>query len=275
MQVTTRDIAILDAVARHRFLDSRQITQSLGGSVQHVLRRLQKLFHAGYLDRPLSQVFYQDKTRPIIYEIGRAGRKLLSDTSDARRVVKKPVGRFYMEHTLLIAAISLLFRKTHGNAKPRITFRDDRPEWPEKWQVGLREGKGTSTARIPICPDMTLAVEGTDKNRLLLFVEADRGTMPIIRRSLGQTSFMRKLLAYEGTWAQRLTKTSHGIERFRVLTVTRTPSRARRLAEACAGLTGGRGLFLFTDIASLQKSSDPFRHEWLSGRGGSDRIFGV
>lgn len=278
MQLTPRDIAILDAVARHRFLDSRQILEIVGSrSVAQINRRLQRLFHNGFLDRPRSQIdYYAHGSRPLIYEIGRAGRKLLSGTDDTRRVVREPVGRFYLQHTLMIAAVHLLFRKHAGSGFPRVSglpHEGASPAWPLKWAVALRDGSGK--ARVPICPDLTLAAESADRKRLLLFVEADRGTMPVSRRSLGQTSFRRKLLAYEGTWAQRLTKPSHGIERFRVLTVTRTAARARRLAEECSGLSGGHGLFLFTDLDSLKTSPDVFAHEWLSGRGGTDRIFGL
>jgi hypothetical protein len=37
------------------------------------------------------------------------------------------------------------------------------------------------------------------------FLEADRGTMPVTRWTLSQTSFFRKLLAYEATWTQKST----------------------------------------------------------------------
>ena len=275
MQLMPRDISVLDAVARHRFLDSRQIMGLVHGSAQNVARRLQKLFLAGYLDRPRAQInYYEAGMRPMVYELGKAGRKVLSDSSETKPIKREPVGRFYMEHTLLVAAVSLAFRRSGAGANGPCVYFDGgkAARWPEKWSVTLRRGNGP--ARVGVCPDLTVAAEDRQGRRLMLFVEADRGTMPITRRSLAQTSFLRKLLAYEATWAQRLTKQSHGIERFRVLTVTRTAARARRLAEACAQLESGRGLFLFTDIASLEKSSDVFGHEWLSGRGGEDRIFG-
>src|SRR5271166_1925834 len=55
-QLTARDVAILHAVARYRFLSSTLIIRLIGGSAQQILRRLQLLFHHGYLDRPTSQV---------------------------------------------------------------------------------------------------------------------------------------------------------------------------------------------------------------------------
>lgn len=280
MRIMPRDAAIIDAVARHRFLHSRQIAGLIGGSLQHVLRRLQKLFLQGYLDRPKAQIdHYRAGMQPMIYELGRAGRKVLAASGGERVTRKDAAGRFYIEHTLLVAAVALTFererRSQSSGLAPRVLPAHEasgESRWPERWTVALRRETKT---RVGVCPDLALAAEDERGKRLLLFIEADRGTMPIVRRSLGQTSFMRKLRAYEATWAQRLTGRSHGIDRFRVLTVTRTAARARRLAEACAQLEGGRGLFLFTDIASLEKSGDVFRHDWLSGRGGEDRIFGV
>ena len=55
-QLTARDVAILHAVARYRFVSSTLIIRLIGGSSQQILRRLQLLFHHGYLDRPTSQV---------------------------------------------------------------------------------------------------------------------------------------------------------------------------------------------------------------------------
>lgn len=279
MAITPRDVAILDAVARHRFLDSRQIVALVEGSPQHIIRRLQKLFLAGYLDRPRAQInYYEAGMRPMVYELGRIGRKLLSDSSEAKPIKRDPVGRFYMEHTLLVAAVSLAFHraeKSRGKKATRAVFAaaaGGKP-WPFKWSVNVRNKVGP--VRVGVCPDLTLAATDEHGKRLLLFIEADRGTMPITRRSLAQTSFLRKLLAYEATWTQRLTKDSHGAERFRVLTVTRSAARAKKLAETCAEIEGGRGLFLFTNIAALEKSGDVFSHEWLSGRGGTDRIFGA
>lgn len=52
----------------------------IGGSTQQILRRLQGLFHAGYLDRPRFQLRYFSETgsRPIVYELGSEGRRLLA-----------------------------------------------------------------------------------------------------------------------------------------------------------------------------------------------------
>ena len=90
--------------------------------------------------------------------------------------------------------------------------------------------------------------------------------MPVVRKGLAQTSFYRKLLAYEATWAQKVHQRHLGIPRFRVLTVTSGASRVASLLEACSRLKRGHGLFLFADQSVLGK--DLFTPVWHSGKTG-------
>src|SRR5690242_3999506 len=75
IQLTKRDGDILRLIYRHRFLRSRHITALLGGSEQQIIRRLQLLFHHGYLERPRAQLTYHDSpgSRPIAYGLGNKG----------------------------------------------------------------------------------------------------------------------------------------------------------------------------------------------------------
>jgi len=49
IELTDRDTRIIRQVNRHRFLRSPQIAMLVGGSAQQTLRRLQLLYHHGYL----------------------------------------------------------------------------------------------------------------------------------------------------------------------------------------------------------------------------------
>src|SRR3989442_921227 len=72
MQLTPRDHEILEEIGLHRFLRSSQVVSLVAGSSQQVLRRLQLLFHHGYLDRPWTQLdyFHRSGSRPLVYGIG-------------------------------------------------------------------------------------------------------------------------------------------------------------------------------------------------------------
>lgn len=55
LHLTERDFLILRQVSVHRFLRSDHIVALLDGSSQHLVRRLGRLYHGGYLERPRQQ----------------------------------------------------------------------------------------------------------------------------------------------------------------------------------------------------------------------------
>jgi hypothetical protein len=72
-----------------------------------------------------------------------------------------------------------------------------------------------------------------------------------------QTSFYRKLLAYEAKWTQKAHQRKLDIYRFTVLTVTTNAMRVTSLLEACSRLKRGHGLFRVADRTVLGKSPSP------------------
>src|ERR1700687_1546928 len=74
MILTPRDLLILRAVHRHRLLRSTHLIALLDASRQTTLRRLQLLFHHGYLDRPAAQLdWYAEGSEPMVYALGHRG----------------------------------------------------------------------------------------------------------------------------------------------------------------------------------------------------------
>lgn len=282
IKLTERDHDIIRLVHRHRFLRSPQITALLGGSSQQLLRRLQSLYHHGYLERPRIQIeyYHQGGSRPIVYGLGNKGETLLAqELGITVRPVSwgernPPIGRVYLEHALLVSdlmvALELACRK---NGRVRLIAGEDLLSSPKanptgttfKWNVKIKDG-----VKLGVIPDRVFALEFPDASgnpqRSYFFLEADRGTMPVTRRSLSQTSFERKLLAYEATWTQNLHRSLFGFHRFRVLTVTTIPGRVKSLVDMCSQLERGRGLFLFADRSVLKK--DLFSAVWQSGKSG-------
>lgn len=122
---------------------------------------------------------------------------------------------------------------------------------------------------LGVAPDRVFGLRFEDEpegsNRAFFFLEADRASMPVARRGLRQTSVARKFLAYAETWRQGLHTAHFGIKRFRVLTVTTAPERARHLLAANERLAGGGSpIFLFADAASLL-GGNPLTYAWLNG----------
>src|ERR1700687_5327722 len=79
IKLTPRDLEILRAVHRHRLLRSTHLIALLDGSPQTTLRRLQLLFHHGYLDRPAAQLdWYAQGSEPMVYALGNRGGAVLA-----------------------------------------------------------------------------------------------------------------------------------------------------------------------------------------------------
>ena len=284
MQLTERDCAIIRLVHRHRFLRSPQIVSLVGDSRQQILRRLQLLYHHGYLERPRAQIdyYHQGGAHHIVHGLGNKGAAILKRKFGIpfhrleRSKKNQSVGRIFLEHALLVAdvmvAIELACRESGHirlvtGEELKLPGKLGARRQPFRWKV-----KVSNRVKIGVIPDRVFAldVQGPDdtSNRLFFFLEADRGTMPITRRDLAQTSFYRKLLAYEATWSQSLHRTFFGFNRFRVLTVTTNPKRVESLVSACSRLKRGHGLFLFADQIVLAKPGSLFSAIWHTGKPG-------
>lgn len=266
-------------VFEHRFLRSSHILSLIPGSRQQLLRRLQLLFQHRYLERPRAQLgwYHKGGSREIVYGLGAKGAELLPRENsfpafDLQEVeTNHQIGRVYLEHALLVSDIMVAIEVACRAANVRFLTAKDllvrRKENICRWKVKI---DGTTT--LGVVPDRLFALEFQNRDgrdeRAYFFLEADRGTMPVVRNSLVQTSFFRKLLAYEATWLQRIPEKRYGFHRFRVLTVTTGPTRVKSLVDACGQLKQGHGLFLFADTSVLEKPGEILLHIWQSGRAG-------
>ena len=268
IHLTERDRKIIRHVHRHRFLRSHQIFALIGGSAQNLSRRLQWLFHHGYLERPRAQLQYyeRDGSQTIAYGLGNKSGSLLKLNTATWGDKNRGIGKIYLAHALLVSDVMVsleLICRQHGI---RLLHEDELNlpvESPLHWRVKIRDG-----TRLGVIPDRVFALEFTNQNgqlqRVYYFLEADRGTMPVVRQKLSQTSFYRKLLAYEATWTSKVHQRHLGIPRFRVLTVTTSAARVKSLLDACLRLERGHGLFLFADQSVLQR--DLLTAVWQCGK---------
>ena len=212
----------------------------------------------------------------MVYGLGDKGSTLLKRKHGVRWSAKNRfVGRLFLEHALLVSEVMVAMEMACRKHGLRLLMGEDLPlpkstsaKRPSfKWHV-----KVNSRLKLGLIPDRVFAVEYPDANgnptRAFFFLEADRGTMPVTRRHLSQTSFHRKLLAYQATWSQSLHETRFGFHRFRVLTVTTSSERVTSLVNACAQLKGGHGLFLFADRSILKRPGDILDALWSTGRPG-------
>src|SRR6266850_926448 len=210
IMLTTRDLALIQHIFHHRFLRSTHLLSLTSGSRQQVLRRLQLLYHHGFLDRPRAQIdYYRAGSRPIVYALGNKGMQLLEHESGIPHrnldwtVRNRNLTRYFMEHALAVADVMV---------KLELGCRLSNVEWIRvdakksvKWNVSIHH-QGIP-ANVGVVPDAVFGIESQRSTRWF-FLEADRATMPVERRSLKQTSFFRKLLAYHETWKQKILEDS-------------------------------------------------------------------
>lgn len=293
MVLTARDYEILRAVERHRLLRSTHVLAVAGGSRQAALRRLQLLFHHGYLDRPISQLtWYTRGSEPMVYALGSSGARALqvAETQKRSRVRWRTkngrLSRHFLAHTLAVAEI-MVGLEVACRGRRMVEFigpqevlaaapsETRRLRLPFRWQVDVRVDSGPHSLGIE--PDRVFGLrfsgEPDRPREAFFFLEADRGTMPVMRRGIARTSFYRKLLAYEATWQQALHKRRFGISSFRVLTVTKSRKRLKSLVAVCQrSAAGGARRYLFAHQADLACYGVAGRI-WRNGRGEPDDIF--
>ncbi len=286
IELTARDITIIRALEQYRFLTTDHLLALTDGtSRQGLTRRLRELYDACYVDRPKAQMLtmaYADK-RPMVYALGNEGAALLSNrfqmrlpdvywTEKNRRVSEK-----FVEHTLGIAdfmvALEIACRE-QGNAKiitqeeilAQSPERTRRRRYPFRWQT--RVHWDDQWEQIAIVPDAVFGLHYTHrpegKNKAYFFVEIDRGTMPILRRDIRQSSFARKLHSYADTHDRKLHTKHFGIKNFRVLTVTTSRERIETMQVAYRAEVAARApaaLFLFAEKG--REGGELFR--WCKG----------
>lgn len=268
IRLTERDCEIIRLINRHRFLRSHQIIVLIGGSTQNLSRRLQRLFHHGYLERPRAQLQYYERngSQTIAYGLGNKSGSLLQLNPSAWGEKNRGIGRMYLAHALLVSDVMVSLELACRQHGVRFLHEDELNlpvTAPLHWRARLRDG-----TKLGVIPDRVFALEYSNQNgqvqRIYYFLEADRGTMPVVREKLTQSSFYRKLLAYEATWANKVHQRHLGIPRFRVLTVTTSAARVKSLLDACSRLQRGHGLFLFADQSVLQR--DLLTAVWQCGK---------
>jgi Replication-relaxation len=302
-EITERDEDALKIVARHRFITSTQIIALLRTlyedcSDQQILRRLQLLYHAGFLSRPKAQVETYKAgggSRPIVYSLGNKGIELLAAkhgfrrvsvdwTAKARTAVRGEIDHA-LEITEFMAALEIAcrgrgtlqlihFDEILATCAPEETRASRRPY---QWPVALR-WQGADLVLHPT-PDKIFGVRDLERaegrNRKFFFLEADRGTMPTARRDLSKTSYLRKLVGYAHTYRHDLHAKRYGLPNVRVLTVTPGRQRIANIRAAYrdhAAVLVSPKFFLFADRAGLGRAEDFLDYPWIDAEGEQHRL---
>lgn len=286
-RLTDDDVEIVRQLARHRFLRSTHIAALVGRSPDRTNDRLAKLFHAGYIDRPRTQLDYYPHrgSTPMVYALADRGARLLhvrggADFSTVEWSRKnREAGRPFIEHQLeimdfyvglQIAAaarddVQVLHPDALVAAFPDQVFSASNP-----FALQTRVNHHGTMLNVGLVPDLVFGLRFPDGSRRCFMVEIDRGTMPVSRSNMLQSSYERKMRAYLSAHAARQHERHFGWKTFRVLTVTTTQERLRTMMGALQTIpvhvAPGSGLFWFASRSEL-RTSDPLQHAWIDGVG--------
>lgn len=257
--LTERDLTIFRALSRYRYLRSTYLHAFAGGASETRFKeRLGDLFHEGYLDRPSEQWrFAGARHVPVIYELGRQGHQILADhgTADESRTFLAQHAHRQFPHSVMICeVIASIELATHAAGSPRFI------PWPE---ILARAPEQTRALPVPfripvpsqigaVIPDGLFGLEYRSENRKsyrFFALEADRGTMPIVRSRKVETSYLGKLAAYRDILDHQVPRACLGIPNLLVLTVATSEARMREIIRKLEERAGGNAAFLFMAIA--------------------------
>ena len=289
--LTPRDIEIIRQVARHRFLSSTHISDLLAAPHKKIGDRLTFLFHGKYLDRPRGQKErYRDGggSERMVYALANRGAQLLIEQDghgkadiDWTRKNREATHRF-IQHTLAIADVRVsLVRGVRTRSgfellAPQQLFTSmpvatQAMQNPWSWRANVTHN--SAAREVGLVPDYAFGIVFPNGKRRCCLVECDRGTMPIDRSNLHQTSMLKKFLAYTAGKRAKLHQRQFDWKAFRVLVITNTPERAKNLLTTVRERvhSDGHDLFLITDRASLA-GADILAHAWHDARGTSHAL---
>lgn len=276
MELTPRDAEILRLLRRHRFLRSNHIAALLGDSRQQLLRRLQKLYHHGYVERPLCQLdyFHRGGSLAMVYGLGNRGAAFLLRTQNSVPVRldwnarNRSATRLFLDHALMISEI-LVALETACRARGNVRLRHaEELEHSSQGDASRWSIVACGAEHITVIPDAVFALERTQTDgstdSVLYCLEADRGTMPVQSANQHRTSIARKLTAYETSWRTNIFRQRFNATRVQVLTVTTSVARLDSIKDCASSQVSATGLFHFTAFPEILVSSARFLDSLLT-----------
>jgi predicted transcriptional regulator len=287
-----RDIEIIKAVYKHRFLTSSQVIALVPGSEKGLLRRLHYLYHAGFVDRPKEQIRpYRNGSNVFVYAIGNRGADLLHydfglprskvDWTTKNREVKS----IYLEHGLLVSNFKVILEvacQRNGNIQIIEPERNAGRDSVLPVNIQHNAGGNVKNYSFSLTPDGVFGLnfinEPDGRNKAHFILEADRSTMPIKRKDFFRSSFERKIIGYWDCWQKGIFKKMYGFEKARILTLAISKERIASMVKACKEVDpNGKGasmfLFSLTNNFTLENCDNALKQIWQNGY--DDRIISL
>jgi hypothetical protein len=275
MQITARDIRVVRAVYKMRFLTREQVQALEFGpsTASYCKRRLSLLYHHGVLDRKFIPAIGSFGSTRAIYCLTRKGAELLahqlavSPADLAWRPALSERELYFLQHTLAINDFRICAILSARQSGLALDWTDERTLRRREMRDYVADPKARGQ-NLTVVPDgyFTLTIGDTAPAFAL---ELDRATVE-------EKPFKAKVRAYgewkrTGAYAQRF-----GTDSLRVLFVIgstkRDPDRLQRVKRWCEA-EGGRSLFWFAHLGDVTKQSIFGQPVWhVAGRDGQHKL---
>ncbi len=250
--LSPRDVEIFKVLNRYRYLRSTFLKAFFPKADKTgFIKRLGRLYHEQpYLNRPERQYQYANALHlPAIYELGELGEQVLKYEGMAHLAGDRRTGESkHFAHALMACDILASIELGCGTHVRFMDKEEALSKAPSRGSANpLKIPVGVEGTQINIIPDALFGLGYAGQSYRFFALEADRGTMPIYRKSAAQTSYHRKLLAYWQILAREMHRSHFGVPNLLILTVTTSVERMRNIMADLKQMTDGKGhaAFLF------------------------------
>lgn len=247
--LTDRDIEILRAVNRYRYLRTGQIKRLVfpeNTTEQSARRRLKYLFHNGYLGRVMPFVRVGEGSSETAYYVDKAGRDILQQAGEeiAAYATGGQVKHQFLDHALDISEFRVhleIALADHPTVEIHRFTADFEVKTHTANAIGKRRYKLFDEVAHPITkesyvvyPDALIVLKGKgslEQYQRLYFVEIDRGTE-------GLNVIKDKVIGYSLYLKQNVFAKFGKFKTFVVLLQTNSTKRAENIRHFLTGVDG-------------------------------------
>lgn len=281
--ITDRDIEILQALNRYRYLRTGQIHDLLfgeNGTQQSARRRLRNLYHHNYIARAQPFVKLGEPVPEIAYYLSNKGRDVLREHGEVVRFWRKAseVKYQFLEHALALSgfrvklekAVAMIDGASIGRFIPDFEMRDEAEKYVGKKRYLLyRELVHPANRKTYIVhPDALIELryekDGKSASRLV-FVEIDQGTQSLER-------IRDKVTGYHLAKEQKLFQQYGGYLDFLLLFQAQSEKRCKNILESLVDHVAG-GIVRAATASELSPQSILTEPVWRDIQGERKRLF--
>jgi len=247
--LTERDIEILKAVNRYRYMRTSQVWRLIfpdNKTTQAPTRRLKYLYHNGFLSRIQPLMRPGQGSGEMCYHLAREGEKLLQECDEKVRHYNKSgtAKHIFLQHALDLSEfrvnLELALKESQIARLHRfvcdfeIKEKTDSAIGKYRYKLYHECIHPLTRERFVVYPDGLIVLHGVGKYeefQTLYFLEIDRGTESLSR-------IRDKVIGYELYRQNNIFKKFGEFKRFKVLLQTNSKKRAENIRKHLIGQAG-------------------------------------